>query len=89
MLYISSNPLLTGLAGRFLSRARGIFRAKDKLLKEAITAVRSRPLEYRRRWLKLAEQGAQETLPAAFVEIVLQPAKPTRHKIRAVAELYV
>ncbi|RYG89580.1 MAG: ATP-binding protein [Alphaproteobacteria bacterium] len=83
-LYASSEPIITRLAGRFLAPRWGIFQGREKLLRQAIMAVRSRPPQYRTSWLELAREGSDEPLPAPFVEVALQEHHPTKAELKAV-----
>ena len=87
-LYVISNPVITRLAGRYLSPARRVFRRREKVLKEIIFAIRSRPGEYRTRWLELAEQGAGDPIPEALRTILLQTKRPSRNELKPVGALY-
>lgn len=87
-MFRSSDPTMTQLAGRCLSPARGVFSKRPHLLKAAIGAIRSRPLEYRMRWLKTAQEGLGTDIPPAIVAAIVREDKPVSRDITVLTRLY-
>jgi hypothetical protein len=87
-LFKAGDAISTQLAGRCLSPSRGVLRGRPRVIRAAIAVIRSRPIDIRTKWLKIAQEGLGGRIPVEMLGLVIEDKTPSNHDIATVASLY-